>query len=253
MRQLVRNPLWLAGFAIQFIIGMPLNMLAQTYIGPAIIPGLMAVGLIVLAIGAVCLARESLRLLDSVGILLVMGAIALFGLSGLGVDMKAIDLDDTAFLIRLAVFTVLVASLSVTCHVLQGRTTRLRGVLRTLDAGLLFVQSNLWLGVLMGSLARWRAGRFANWDLLPAVAASCITFTGSMLGIAETQRAFQVGDAAKLVPMQSVPQQILPLFSYFAVFGLTPPSRAALPLAVTAAALILTGSALLSRRQASLS
>lgn len=28
MRQLVRSPLWLTGFALQFIVGMPLNMLA---------------------------------------------------------------------------------------------------------------------------------------------------------------------------------------------------------------------------------
>ena len=43
MRQLVRSPLWLTGFALQFIVGMPLNMLSQSKIGPAIIPGLMAV------------------------------------------------------------------------------------------------------------------------------------------------------------------------------------------------------------------
>lgn len=49
IRQLIRSPLWLGGFALQFIIGMPLNMLAQSLIGPAIIPGLMAVGLVVLA------------------------------------------------------------------------------------------------------------------------------------------------------------------------------------------------------------
>lgn len=138
------------------------------------------------------------------------------------------------------------------CHLLQGRVTQGRGILRILDAGLLFVESNLWLGVLMGFLTRWGTGRFSYWDLLPVGAASGITFAGSMLGIAETQRAFRAGDAVRLVPVQHIPQQILPLVSYFTVFRLTPPSRAALPLAGTAAVLIVAGSALLARRQASL-
>ncbi|MCL4514075.1 MAG: hypothetical protein M1379_00550 [Firmicutes bacterium] len=250
MRRLVRSPLWVTGFTVQFLVGMPLNMLAQAHIGPAMIPGLMSMGLVVLAFGAVRFARESLGPPDISGMLLVMGAVALFGFSGLGIDVKALDLHKPVFLIRLAVFSAGTAFMTVACYVLQRGIARWRGVLRILNAGLLFVQSNLWLGVLMGALARWSARGFAGRELLLLGTASVITFAGSMLGITETQRAFQAGDAAKLVPIQYVPQQIMPVISYFAVFGLMPRSRVALFLAVTAAGLILAGSALLARRQA---
>jgi drug/metabolite transporter (DMT)-like permease len=249
MRQLVRSPLWLAGFALQFIIGMPLNMLAQTKIGPAIIPGLMAIGLIVLAIGAVRLAGERIQIVDVAGISLVIAAVIVFGLSRLSVDMQSIDLYEPAFLVRLGAFTMFVAALSLLCHMIQKANARLRGILRTLNAGLLLSQSNLWLGVLMALTARWGAGRFSIPDLLFVILASGIVFAGSMLGIAETQRAFQFGEASRLIPIQYVPSQILPVAAYFAVFALRPATVQALPLAMAGIVLVLFGAILLARRQ----
>ncbi len=249
MRQLVRSPLWLTGFALQFIVGMPLNMLAQSKIGPAIIPGLMAIGLIVLTIGAVRLAGESFDADDIAGILLVIAAVTFFGLSQLSVDMQSIDLWEPAFLLRLGLFTVVVAALSLLCHFLQKTNVRLRGILRTLNAGLLLSQSNLWLGILMAFLAKWGAGTFSPLDLLPFVIASGIVFAGSMLGIAETQRAFQFGEASKLVPIQYVPVQILPIVAYFVVFRLGSSSPFAVPMALGGIVLVLSGAVLLARRQ----
>lgn len=249
MRQLVRSPLWLTGFALQFIVGMPLNMLAQSKIGPAIIPGLMAIGLIVLTIGAVRLGGESFDSGDIAGILFVMVAVTVFGLSRLSVDMQSIDLWEPAFLLRLGLFTVVVAALSLVCHFIQKTNVRLQGILRTLDAGLLLSQSNLWLGILMAFLAKWSAGKFSPLDLLPVVIASGIVFAGSMLGIAETQRAFQFGEASKLVPIQYVPAQILPIAAYFVVFCLRSSNPFAVPMALGEIVLVLSGAVLLARHQ----
>ena len=249
MRRLVRSPLWLSGFALQFFVGMPLNMLAQAKIGPAIIPGLMAIGLIVLAIGAVRLAGERIQIVDVAGISLVIAAVIVFGLSRLSVDMQSIDLYEPAFLVRLGAFTMFVAALSLLCHMMQKANARLRGILRTLNAGLLLSQSNLWLGVLMALLARWGAGRFSIPDLLFVVLASGIVFAGSMLGITETQRAFQYGEASRLIPIQYVPSQILPVTAYFVVFALRPATSQALPLALAGIVLVLSGAILLARRQ----
>jgi hypothetical protein len=249
MRQLLRSPLWLTGFALQFIVGTPMNMLAQSKIGPAIIPGLMAVGLIVLTIGAVRLAGESLDLGDIAGITLVIVAVFSFGFSRLSVDMQTIDLWNPAFLMRLSLFTVIVTVLSLVCHRMQRTNVRLRGNLRMLNAGLLLSQSNLWLGILMAFLTKWGGGNFSPLDLLPFIVASGIVFAGSMLGIAETQRAFQFGEASKLVPVQYVPVQILPIAAYFIVFQLHPPILSLSFLAVGGIIFVLLGAALLARRQ----
>jgi hypothetical protein len=252
MLRLIRTPLWLEGFAIQFIIGVPLNLIAAALIGPAIIPGLMATGLIVLVIGSVRLGHEAFSRIDALGILLVMSAASLFGFSGLGINMKTVDLYDVAFLSRLVGFSAFVGILSLICYILQRGSGQLRGIYRTLNAGLLFVQSNLWLSIMMGFLYRWQGGAFITRDLLPMAGATLIAALGSILGVTETQRAFQVGDASRLVPIQIMPQQILPLITYIAVFQLTPPTKEAFVFAGIGVVFVLVGSALLARRQVAL-
>ena len=46
---LLKNPLWLGGLALEYGLGTCAFMIAQSLIGPALVPGLMAAGLIVLA------------------------------------------------------------------------------------------------------------------------------------------------------------------------------------------------------------
>jgi hypothetical protein len=252
MVRLLRTPQWLEGFAIQFIIGVPLNLVAAALIGPAIIPGLMASGLIILVIGSIWLGHEAFSWMDALGILLVMGAASLFGFSGLGINMKNVNLHDVGFLSRLVTFSIIVASLSVICHILQSRNKQLRGIFRTLDAGLMFVQSNLWLSVMMGFVYRWQSGLFSTKDLITMIGATLVAATGSILGVTETQRAFQVGDATRLIPIQILPQQILPLITYIAVFQLKAPSNEAFILAGIGVVFVLLGSTFLARRQVAL-
>ncbi|ADN02483.1 hypothetical protein [Spirochaeta thermophila] len=249
MRHVVQSPLWLVGFGLQFLFGTPLNMLALGHLGPAIVPGLMSMGLIVLALAGMLIARESVRLEDVAGIILVMIAVTLFGLSGLTVDMKGVDLRDPVLFMRFIIFTTAVASLSILCHTLKGSMKRHEGILHILNAGLLYVQSNLWLAFLMGHLMRWSSGSLSHSELTFMGLASLVIFTASIFGIAETQRAFRSGDAVRLVPIQNLPQQVLPLVSYFTVFALSPPRPSSLPLGGTGALLIIVGSGLLARRQ----
>ena len=116
----------------------------------------------------------------------------------------------------------------------------------------MFVQSNLWLSVMMSFFFRWQGGIFQARDVLPAIVVTAIAASGSVLGVTETQRAFQVGDATRLVPIQALPQQILPVITYFAVFQLTPSTNGAFILAGGGVILVLLGSALLARRQVAL-
>ena len=252
MYRLIRTPLWIEGFAIQFVIGIPLNLIAAAMIGPAILPGLMATGLIALVIGSIRLGHEAFGRTDALGILFVMSAATLLGLAGLGIDMKSVDFYDAPFLSRLVGFSAMVACFSVACHILQGKNNQLRGIFRTLDAGFMFVQSNLWLSIMMSFFFRWQAGSFSTKDILPAIISTAVAATGSILGVTETQRAFQTGDASRLVPIQAVPQQILPVITYFVVFQLTPSTNGAFVLAGAGVALVLLGSTLLARRQVAL-
>ncbi|MFX1460316.1 MAG: DMT family transporter, partial [Promethearchaeota archaeon] len=89
MRTIVKKPLWLIGLILQNIIGGVLYFIAQFYIGPTLIPGLMGAGLIVLAIGSVKIIGEQLETSEIVGILLMVIAIAFIGLSNMAIDVEA--------------------------------------------------------------------------------------------------------------------------------------------------------------------
>lgn len=249
MRRLTKNPQWLLGFALQIVVGTPLNMLALSMIGPVIIPGLSSIGLVVLAIGAVRHAGETFHTGEIVGIGLVIAAVTVFGLSGMAVDLRTIGIYETAFLLRLCVYSAVLTTFSLVCHAAQRRIPHLNGVLRTLNAGLLFAQSNLWLGVLTELLTRWFKDRFALTHFPLILLASAVVLVASMLGITETQRAFEAGEASKLIPIQNVPSQIFPVVAYFAVFLLKPTDARSLPLTLLGVALVLAGAFLLAGRQ----
>ena len=53
MKTLIKNKLWLLGIILEFGIGSIFFILTQSFLGPALVPGLMASGLIILALGSI--------------------------------------------------------------------------------------------------------------------------------------------------------------------------------------------------------
>lgn len=249
MQKLIKTPRWIAGFVLQMILGSPMNMLALGLIGPVLIPGLSSVGLVVLALGARRFANERFRAAEIAGITLVMLAVTLFGFGGMSVSMQTAGVYQPAFLMRLGLFTGVMILLCAGCFFGQIWRAQWKGVLRTLDAGILFSVSNILLSVLTMYLADWAKAQF-TFNLFPYVlVASALVAAASMLGITETQRAFAVGEASKLLPIQYVPSQILPVIAYFTVFQQRLDNMRGLPLTLLAIACVLIGSILLAGRQ----
>ena len=248
--RLLRSPVWLAGSALVVFLGTPFNVVAALWLGPAVLPGLMSLGLVVLAVGAVTVAGEKLGAADVAGIALVMAGILLIGLSRLRVDVASASMHETALLARLALFTLSTASLAAALLAAAARTRGARGPLRGLAAGLFYASSNLWLAVDMNALDHWLAGGPLREGLGLAAIALAAILASSLMGVVVTQHAYRVGNASRIVPIQMVPQQIVPILAFLLVFRSPVPSTWALPLAAGGAALILAGAGLLASRQA---
>ncbi|HEX7619722.1 MAG TPA: hypothetical protein VF359_00820 [Anaerolineales bacterium] len=74
-RRLVKNPIWLSGVVFGLGGGTAAYMLAQSTIGPALTPGLMASGLVILAVGSVRMNQETLNTSEIIGIgLMILSA-----------------------------------------------------------------------------------------------------------------------------------------------------------------------------------
>jgi hypothetical protein len=243
-RRLLARPLWLAGLALELGAGTVFFLLAQVRLGPALVPGLMATGLITLAVGSAWIVREAPSLGELLGIGLLIASAVLLGGSRLAIDLARFDVLEAGFLSRAAAFSAVV---TVLFFALRLRGAARRGVPAALGSGLLYVLSNFRVGPFTGAVLRLFRGELGLgvWGLF-AFGSAVLVLT-NLFGIAALQQAFRVSRAAVAVPLQSLPTQLAPGLVYLLVFRLSPPSRGSLWRFVLGAGLILASSFLLTR------
>jgi hypothetical protein len=243
--RLLRRPLWVAGLVLEIGVSTVFFLLAQVYLGPALIPGLMATGLIVLAVGSAWLVREPLGFGEGLGIVFLIVSAVLLGGSRLAIDLAAFDILDLGFLRRAVIFSAAVTALFFSFRLLRRRTRH--GPLHALGSGLLYVLSNFWVGPFTGAVLRLFRGELG----LPVWAmfafSSAVLVLTNLFGIAELQRAFRVSRAAVAAPLQTLPTQVAPGLMYLLVFRLPAPSRGAVWLFALGVVLIVASSFLVSR------
>ena len=251
-RNLVKKPLWITGLLMELAIGSIFFMLAQVYIGPALIPGLMAFGLIFLAIGSVKIVSETLKKEEITGILLMIIAIFLLGISELSIDITNIDLLEIGLVFRMAIFTVTLFLGSILCEILQRKSKKFKGILLAISSGFQFSLTNFWIAPLMGVIAHIFGGTSSLGEFILFLCCVAILIVGSIIGIMKITQAFQVAQASNMIPIQQVPIQVTPVLFYFIVFMLAPPSFLSIIYMSVGVIIILISSFLLSKRQAQL-
>src|SRR5271157_2384524 len=249
-RSLLKSPRWMVGFLMQVVLGTILMMTAQTFVGPGIVPGLMASGLIVLAIGSVKILKESLKPSEYAGVFLLIAAMVMLSQSHLSIDLTTANFLAPDFILRTVIFTVIIFGLFGFIYLLQRRMAPRRGVLLALCSGLTIATSNYWVALLIGVFAHVMGGTFRPGELIIFVTAAIILVGANLLGLVTIQKAFTSGQASNLIPVQYVPMQLSPIFVYFLVFFYTPPSLLAAILGVGGIFAVIISGFLLGRRQA---
>ena len=251
MRTLLKRPLWLTGFVLEFGFGTIAYMLAQELIGPALVPGLMASGLIILAIGSVHINRETLTSAEVAGIGLMIFGILSLGLSQLGISIEvvreALTRMDTVR--RIAFFSSALLLLWFATHVLSLRERNRKGIIMAFSNGFPFSLSNFWVSPLLAVIFLVLGGKGSFGQVVIFVLASVILVGANVLGVRQTQEAFKFAQASNVIPVQQVSIQISPILVYFYVFSLTPPSRISTAYMIGGILLIIVSGFLLGRRQ----
>ncbi|MFW9946908.1 MAG: hypothetical protein ACFFDX_08790 [Candidatus Odinarchaeota archaeon] len=250
MKSLIKTPLWLFALFIRFGLGSAFFMIAEIIIGPAIVPGLMACGLIVLAVGSVKIIGEKLTLLEIIAILMMIIAITMLGFSELSINLTEYNLLDSLFIIRMIVFTSVIASVGLLLQFMQSRNKKYKGILLAILSGFMFSLSNFWIGPLMGVIAHVFSGEFSIGEFFLFIISSIMLVVVNVIAISKMAAALRYGDASKLVPIQNLPSQSTPSIVYFLVFLLPPPTVLSAIFFIVAIVLIITSSFILGKRQA---
>ena len=225
MRRLLHSPLWVFGFVVGLGGGTAGYMLAQSLIGPALSPGLMASGLILLSIGSVRLNHEELNRSEIIGIILMIIGILCLGLSELSINAAQVRtmLADPSAQIRVIIFTLSLFSACLLSRCLALRSQTRKGLLIVLGNGFLACLSDFWINPLLALIVLVLAGRGTSFQTLFFImAAGILAFTASVITW-QNQIAFKYAQASNIIPVAQVPIQICPVLVYFFIFALTPP------------------------------
>jgi len=227
--------------------------LAQLYIGGALIPGLMAVGMIVLTIGAVKLLGEKLKLAEYIGIFIMIIGIVLIGLSALEItDDDMVSLADTNFVIRLAIYSVVFFILWITSRQLGKRLEKGKTVFLALGSGFPFALANAWMQPLIFLIREFINGNFTALNIILFIVSILIVSVVNIVGIGHFQDAFKYGEASKVYPIGQIPQQIAPIILFYGIFLKNSPQTYSIYLLLTGIMLILVAGFLLGRKQGQL-
>jgi hypothetical protein len=250
-RRLVKSPVWLSGVFFGLGGGTVAYMLAQSMIGPALTPGLMASGLVILAVGSVRMNGETLNTSEIGGIVLMILGILALGLSGLAINATQVraTLADQNALQRIAIFTVSFFLMSFITRILALRIKNRRGMLIALANGFLSCLSDFWINPLLALIAVVLSGHSTPYQFIIFTIASVILVMVASIVTWQNQLAFKYAQASNVVPVAQVPIQIAPILVYFFIFALTPPNSISVVYILIGTILTIIAGFLLGRRR----
>ena len=250
MKTLIKEPLWLFAIFIRFGIGSLLFIFAQIIIGPAITPGLMASGLIILAIGSIKILGEKLNYMEIAAIIVMIIAVTFIGLSGLSIEIGEENLLDSTFLVRMFISTGILALIAIIFQIIQGKIPQFKVMLLALISGLMLSLNNFWITPFIWSLGKMFEGYFYLEAFLLFLISCVILITANIYSVIKMSQAFRSGKASFLAPIQNVPVQLTPSILYFFVFMMIISTITSIIFFILGVALIISSSFILGKRQA---
>ncbi len=249
MKSLIRNRLWVFGLILDMGLGTVFFFIAQSFIGPVLIPGLIDIGLIVLAIGSVKIIGDTLKKEEITAIFLIIAAVFFLSFSELEVKTSEINLLEVGFLGRLAIYSITLFTLAALFEWLHRKNQQYSGILLAILSGFMFAISNAWIGVLTGIFSQGFSNPGHIILFIPSIIILPLT---NVLGIIKINQSFKEGKAHVMISIQQIPLEITPIIIYFFVFLLISPKIYSLPFIIIAGVLLIACSYLLGKRQVKL-
>jgi hypothetical protein len=252
MTRLLRSPAWWVGFGMSMGLGTIFNLRAQSLIGPALVPGLTASGMIILAIGSVRLIGEKLRPAEVLGIVLMVAGISFLGYSNLSISSKTVDLFSGGLLTRLIFFSVALGlSWLFTFLIALQAQHQTRGLTLAVSGGFPYCISNLWILPLILTIGPVFSGTAQLLEVVIFILACILLVITNLVGIRQVQEAYKFAPASKAQPIQQIPTQIVPILIYLIVFqrSFSDVARILVPLGVS---LVIVSGFLLGQRRTDL-
>jgi len=252
LKTLIKSRLWDLGIFIHIGLGTVFFVIAQYMIGPALVPGIMISGLVVLIIAATKIVGEKFTLIDIAGIvMLVIGAVFIAA-SQLVIDSSKINLADQKIIFRIFSFSFVILGLWLLSNFISARSIKYKALFKGLAAGFPYCIGNFWITVFYASLMPVFKGNSSTLLIFFLAISIVILIVSNLFGITEIQAALKCGEVGYVIPMQQIPVQITPILYFYYVFMLKTPANNSLIWILIGMILIIIGGFMLGKKQQAL-
>jgi multidrug transporter EmrE-like cation transporter len=252
IKALIHNRTWLTGIIIQIVVCSVFMFLAQLVIGPALIPGLMASGFIVLAIGSVVILKEKLTAKEISSIILLLIAVVVIAYSRLSIGANLAYFNDANFNLRIGLYSVLFIALWLGLFYYGKNATKFKSIALALGTGFPFVLNNVWMGPFAASFGPIFRGSATGTTWIIFLIGAIVTVVVNISGLTHYQYALESGNASLIIPMQQLPQQVAPIVIYYMIYQFASPTEYSLLLLIIGIVFITISGFMLASRQAAL-
>ncbi len=251
LRQLLKHPLWVISILGSGVLAFAFTIFGQMMIGPTLIPGLAALGMIIIPIGASKYLNEKNGLTEYAGITMIIISVILLSFSRLSIDTESIQwLSEDMFLRTLRYIGGLTAAAVVLLigGFMIRQKLHFRSILYSVSAGIALAIGNILTAPLshqMTLMSRHSAGRN---NLVYFIVLLIYIVAVNAYAVIIMQHAYTLSHVSVLMPVQQTPIQIIPILSHFYFFDAAFPStyaKIAVPVAVI---FILAGASALSSK-----
>jgi uncharacterized membrane protein len=227
-------------------------IVAQTTVGAALAPGLNASGFIVLAIGSVYILKEHLKAIEIIAIIILIAAITLIGFSQLSITANISIFSDINFDWRIGLYSLIFTGLWLGFYYWGKVAKKFKSLLLAIGTGFPFVVGNLWLQPMFYSIGPVFSGSANSYIWVVFLISVVIAVLSNCIGLIHYQFALESGNASIVVPIQQIPQQIAPIFTFYFIYSLSSPQPYSLAFLIIGIVMICIAGFLLAQRQASL-
>ncbi len=252
MNRLLHNRTWIFGFLIMSIGSAIFMFLAQMVIGAALLPGLMASGFIVLAIGSSVILKEKLTFKEYSAIFMLVCAVILISFSELVIEASLSYFQDPQFNIRIVIFSFIFLGLWLSLFYYGKRTKKFKSIALAVGTGFPFIINNLWMGPFSATFSVIFAGLATGVTWIIFSIGVVVTVVVNVIGLSHYQYALEAGNASVVVPLQQLPQQIAPILIYYFIYRFNSPQTYSLLLLLIGITLISFAGVILANRQIAL-
>ncbi len=249
---LVKNPTWLIGFGFIIVLSTLFLVICQIWVGPALVPGLVASGFIVLAIGSAKILGEKLNKEEYLAIGMLILAVICLSFSGLSIEGDTKLFSNEPFVNRIGIVSGLFIAIWLYLYYTGKKSTKKKAILISLGAGFPFIVGNLWMQPFILTVGDLFAGALNPLTIRLLLVSTTVVAVTNIGGMIHTQTAMAAGNASIVIPIMQIPQQLSPIAIYFIVYALAAPALYSYFLLAIAMGLAIYAGFLLTRRQTEL-